>query len=61
MAGTAAPKDMIAVVRAGLSQVWDKLIHAVEQALSPAVTDSAASIVSGRCPIRNNGNDTRSR
>ena len=35
---------MIALVRAGLSQEWNKLIHAVEQALSLGVTNSAAII-----------------
>ena len=35
---------MIALVRAGLSDEWSKLIHAVEQALSLGVTDSAAII-----------------
>jgi hypothetical protein len=37
-------KEMIALVRAGLSHEWNKLIHAVEQALSLGVTDSAAII-----------------
>jgi len=37
-------KEMIALVRAGLSHEWNKLIHAVEQALSLEVTDSAAII-----------------
>jgi transposase len=37
-------KEMIALVRAGLSDEWNKLIHAVEQALSLGVTDSAAII-----------------
>lgn len=37
-------KEMIALVRAGLSDEWSKLIHAVEQALSLGVTDSAAII-----------------
>ena len=35
---------MIALVRAGLSHGWNKLIYAVEQALSLGVTDSAAII-----------------
>ena len=35
---------MIALVRAGLSHEWNKLIGAVEQALSLGVTDSAAII-----------------
>ena len=33
---------MIGLVRAGLSAGWDKLIHAVEEALSMGVTDTAA-------------------
>jgi hypothetical protein len=37
-------KEMIALVRAGLSHEWNKLIRAVEQALSLGVTDSAAII-----------------
>jgi transposase len=37
-------KEMIALVRAGLSHEWNKLIHAVEQALRLGVTDSAAII-----------------
>jgi hypothetical protein len=35
---------MIALVRGGLGDEWSKLIHAVEQALSLGVTDSAAII-----------------
>ena len=37
-------REMIALVRAGLSGEWSKLIQAVEQALRLGVTDSAAII-----------------
>jgi transposase len=37
-------REMIALVRAGLSDEWNKLIQAVEQALRLGVTDSAAII-----------------
>jgi hypothetical protein len=37
-------KEMIALVRAGLSHEWGKLIRAVEQALNLGVTDAAAII-----------------
>src|SRR5580693_3899153 len=37
-------REMIALVRAGLSDEWSKLIQAVEQALRLGVTDSAAII-----------------
>jgi len=37
-------KEMIALVRAGLSHEWSKLIQAVEQALSLGLTDTAAII-----------------
>jgi len=35
-------REMIGLVRAGLSAGWDKLIHAVEEALSMGVSDTAA-------------------
>ena len=34
----------IALIRAGLNHEWNKLIHAVEQALTLGVTDAAAII-----------------
>jgi hypothetical protein len=37
-------REMIALVRVGLSDEWSKLIQAVEQALRLGVTDSAAII-----------------
>jgi len=37
-------REMIALVRAGLSDEWGKLIQAVEQALRLGVTDSAAIV-----------------